>query len=132
MYYSIMMECVLSCTFPWIWFFSLCCHVLFLESDSSHCVVMYYSLHLILLIVLSCTFHYIWFFSLCCHVLFLTSDSSHCVVMYFSLHLILLIVLSCTFPWEDSDSRKTTWQHNEKNQMLGIVHDNTMRRIRFK
>jgi hypothetical protein len=37
-----------------------------------------------------------------------------------------------TTQWEESDSRKSTWQHNEENQIQGKVHDNTMRRIRFK
>jgi hypothetical protein len=37
-----------------------------------------------------------------------------------------------TTQWEESDARNSTWQHNEKNQMVGIEHDNTMRRIRFK
>ena len=33
---------------------------------------------------------------------------------------------------EESDARNSTWQHNEKNQIQGKVHDNTMRRIRCK
>jgi hypothetical protein len=34
--------------------------------------------------------------------------------------------------WEESDSRKSTWQHNEKNQIQGKIHDNTMSRIGCK
>jgi hypothetical protein len=31
-----------------------------------------------------------------------------------------------TTQWEESDVRKSTWQHNEKIQIQGKLHDNTM------